>query len=1240
MGWFRALLTCMLFEALASITVGRPAAYADEASSPLREDVITSVARTTANRAAQLTVANITLTRQFGATAAPEGRQFLVVGCQWDNVILLSHFAGAAIATEYKVPDLADHIYLVADRKTAYRLWTKSNVPGGLKRNNFSVVPGSPVSGVLLFDLPATASFINLELRFYDFAHGPMNVDLLKAPQTELPPQPLSPLQKNEVLEAGVYKVGKLNEYLNQKPPAGMIFTRVELRARSLFATEGDATAFDPNAKAGQKVKVGTVADWKESRKYLQLIVDGEYAFAPQLQSDLPEEPRFLPDLFTGGNAVFLVPEKYTSLELRCDFPNAKLTNGKVIRPAGFTIPLEGNRPAPAQRNSIAAVKDAIFDVTVVEQTVANEFAGNQVTTGKKFLVLDVRVKNLSPQQEFFQTLEQLKHLDERGVATTADKVTFAGPRHPLELTYMPSGEQRLFQLVFQIAAAETKPRLAYASVTQGGSKALELSPLGPIPVANVGDPRVPPPPATGPSATEPIKKPVLAIGPNAKATPVPAKQNLKPRGLAGAGLTPDQVNLAIDRGSNALWELIRTEDLKTKGSKFGAKSEHMLAALALVNANAHKKIPEFDAALRAYLKDVKPRTLRTYDAGLLAMLIEAYGDSSFAPQMEEVARHLLEAQGAKGTWNYASFLPDALYKRVDETKTTQPANAGATADEAPILLIRRSPPRPNFDGDNSNTQYAILGLHAASRTGIKISPDIWRLILQTTFDRQENSGGWSYHEKGSSAYGSMTAAGICAVALCRHELGEAEPAKDEAIELGLGWLSANFSAAAHPNSSVWQYYYIYSIERVGRILDTEFIGPNEWYPLGAQHLLALQKPTGLWIGKAQEADPRLATSFALLFLTRATPSLNLVHKLRPPAPVPVAIVVPATKPVVVVVKPPPLPPPPPPELIKPKLPGTLRTAAVAPFHNFYIILDASGSMMEEMDGKVKFDIARDSVAALVNDLPANCNVALRVYGHRKRAIENRADEDTELTIPMLPLDRQKFTAVLDALRPRGKTPMALSLEEASKDLGKIKSKEPVIVLLLTDGGEDTEPRRDPLRAAELVGNLKGVQFHVVGFDINQPEWTDQLLGMAKRGGGHYWPAARAADLAHGLRFSVLGLPEQYVVLNSDGREVARAPFGQPATLPEGKYRLQTVYAGAAVERDFAITAGSTTSVVFDSMTAPITAVSGTAPPATRPIEKPAQPVTEIVKRFCTNCGAQLGEGAKFCVKCGAKVNP
>src|SRR5205085_6893159 len=127
----------------------------------------------------------------------------------------------------------------------------------------------------------------------------------------------------------------------------------------------------------------------------------------------------------------------------------------------------------------------------------------------------------------------------------------------------------------------------------------------------------------------------------------VPAKQDRQPQGLAGVGLTPEQVNASIDKGAAFLWNWIKENDLKNN-RKLGDNNEHLICALALVHAGAHKKFPDFDAALRDLLTRVKPEQLPdlTYNAGLLCMLVESYGDPTFYPVMQRAARLLLEGEG------------------------------------------------------------------------------------------------------------------------------------------------------------------------------------------------------------------------------------------------------------------------------------------------------------------------------------------------------------------------------------------------------------------------------------------------------------------------------------------------------------------------------------------------------------------------------------------------------------------
>jgi hypothetical protein len=80
--------------------------------------------------------------------------------------------------------------------------------------------------------------------------------------------------------------------------------------------------------------------------------------------------------------------------------------------------------------------------------------------------------------------------------------------------------------------------------------------------------------------------------------------------------------------------------------------------------------------------------------------------------------------------------------------------------------------------------------------------------------------------------------------------------------------------------SQTWKYYYLYGMERAGRLAGIRFFGPNDWYRKGAEELVHDQDPlSGFWKGGAQENE-LVATSFALLFLAKGRAPV-LVNKLR-----------------------------------------------------------------------------------------------------------------------------------------------------------------------------------------------------------------------------------------------------------------------------------------------------------------------------------------------------------------------
>jgi hypothetical protein len=120
-------------------------------------------------------------------------------------------------------------------------------------------------------------------------------------------------------------------------------------------------------------------------------------------------------------------------------------------------------------------------------------------------------------------------------------------------------------------------------------------------------------------------------------------------------------------------------------------------------------------------------------------------------------------------------------------------------------------------------------------------------------------------------------------VAICRAGLRMRDPLKDKSVQAGLIWLGQNFKADDNANATKshvadptrWLYYYLYSIERTGRIAGVDEIGKQKWYPVGAKYLLQQQKADGSWW--IETAD----TCFAILFLTKATPPLTISEDTR-----------------------------------------------------------------------------------------------------------------------------------------------------------------------------------------------------------------------------------------------------------------------------------------------------------------------------------------------------------------------
>lgn len=284
-----------------------------------------------------------------------------------------------------------------------------------------------------------------------------------------------------------------------------------------------------------------------------------------------------------------------------------------------------------------------------------------------------------------------------------------------------------------------------------------------------------------------------------------------------------------------------------------------------------------------------------------------------------------------------------------------------------------------------------------------------------------------------------------------------------------------------------------------------------------------------------------------------------------------------------------------------------LATALVSPVSvraegKSIIVLDASGSMWGQIDGRAKLEIAREALGSVLAGMdPAN-EIGLMAYGHRSKGDCG----DIELVVPPGPGTAQAITEAANAMKFLGKTPLSAAVKMAAEELKF--TEEAASVILITDGIETCEA--DPCAlGAELEASGVNFTAHVVGFGLTDDEGR-AVACLAENTGGKYIKASDAGSLVEALKTTVVvatpdpepapppepqALTENVdpVALLAEGgkepedRVLADAyfsftpispdgtPLGDEATiygrskgsLPQGTYRMETVLHEVKVEQ-------------------------------------------------------------------------
>src|SRR6185295_15028659 len=347
------------------------------------------------------------------------------------------------------------------------------------------------------------------------------------------------------------------------------------------------------------------------------------------------------------------------------------------------------------------------------------------------------------------------------------------------------------------------------------------------------------------------------------------------------------------------------------------------LVLLTLIEA----RVPDNDPAIQKLLPGILTGPLdRTYKVVLTAMALEELDRVKYQDRIWQCAQFLVDNQGPTGQWGYGE--PTAAVKNVPTGGGKTDVASGGPRPVTPEVLAamaagERIKPRvirklsvtktkDGVAGDNSNSQYAALGLRACHDAGIKIPAAVVELAKKWWYDTQHpateagggpakkvNPGvasgpggqtdlppavprGWCYGDnygvcKGGPAYAAMTTGATGTIVIYDYIQGK-DWKKNEHVRSGLAWLAKSWSVTENIGPSEvedgaansYLYYYLYALERLGMLYDTGKIGGHFWYPEGAKVLLDAQGKDGSWNG-SRPGQPVWDTCFAILFLKRAT---------------------------------------------------------------------------------------------------------------------------------------------------------------------------------------------------------------------------------------------------------------------------------------------------------------------------------------------------------------------------------
>jgi len=237
-------------------------------------------------------------------------------------------------------------------------------------------------------------------------------------------------------------------------------------------------------------------------------------------------------------------------------------------------------------------------------------------------------------------------------------------------------------------------------------------------------------------------------------------------------------------------------------------------------------------------------------------------------------------------------------------------------------------------------------------------------------------------------------------------------------------------------------------------------------------------------------------------------------------------------------------------------------SAAAGAESNVLFIFDASGSMKKPTDaGESRMDAAKKAMSGALATMPADVRLGLLLYGHRRA----KDCTDIELVSPIGADDAKTIGARIQALQPKGETPIAEALKQGMRSYAALKGQDNRMILV-TDGIEECQG--NVCAAAEAVRDAGfDLKVDIIGFTLTEAQ-RKLIQCVPDLTGGTYYDAQNLDGLTGALAAvaqKAAEPPDTSILARRNGGTLLAAPNDEWLKLNDGGDARATTYSGPGV---------------------------------------------------------------------------